>query len=339
VDLDGDGIRDIISGSWPGEIFFFKGGPNHIFAAPVKLKDKNGKTINVGGGLRNNAGDMILVAGDATFEKNDKGRDVIVYEGEKIEIPEGKSGGITGTASAVHAVDWNGDGVLDLLVGDIQGNLWLVPNEGTKQKWAFGKPQQLAAGGKPAHVNGDAGPFACDWDGDGKIDLLVGDGEGAVWFFRNIGTNKAPELAAGVVLVKPGETTFGPDAPKDPRRGIRAKVCAVDWTGSGRLDLLVGDFATQKPNHPEPTAVEKAEHEKLRKDLERIQSRWSEFYQKLHGDKRVKDKAEREKLEKEMGEVGQKMNELRAKLPQDYENHGWVWLFKRKPAEEKSTQR
>ncbi len=29
------------------------------------------------------------------------------------------------------------------------------------------------------------------------------------------------------------------------------------------------------------------------------------------------------------------MQELRAKLPPEYENHGWVWLFLRTPAREK----
>ncbi len=339
MDLDGDGVADILSGSWPGEIFFFKGGPGRTFAAPVKLKDKNGKTINIGGGLRKDSADWLLVAGDARFEKDDEGRNFILYEGEKIAVPEGKTGGITGTASAVHAVDCNGDGVLDLLVGDIGGNVWLVPNEGTKQKWAFGKEKPVLAGGKPLHVHGDAGPFACDWDGDGKLDLLVGDGEGAVWLFRGTGTAKAPEWAAGVVLVKPGKTDYGADAPKEPRRGVRAKVCAVDWTGTGRPDLLVGDFATLKPERPEPTAAEKAAQEKVRKELETVRQRWSDLYQKLHGNRRVKDKDERARLEKEMAEVGPKMSALQAKLPREYEMHGWVWLFLRKPAEAKAAPR
>ncbi|MFO0845921.1 MAG: hypothetical protein U0797_26655 [Gemmataceae bacterium] len=64
---------DLISGSWPSEIFFFKGGPKRSFAAPVKLKYKDDKTINIGGGRRD-SGDMILIAGDATFEKDAKGR-------------------------------------------------------------------------------------------------------------------------------------------------------------------------------------------------------------------------------------------------------------------------
>jgi hypothetical protein len=333
VDLDGDGIPDLISGSWPGELFFFKGKGKGEFAPPVKLKDKNGKTINIGGGRREAVdGSMILIAGDATFETKD-GKTVILYEGERIEIPEGQQAGITGTASAVHAVDWNGDGTLDLLVGDIGGNVYLVPNEGTPQKYAFGKERQLKAGGKPLRVGGDAGPFACDWDGDGKLDLLVGDGQGCVWFFRNIGTGKEPELAEGVKLVGPGEAHYDANAPKEPRRGIRAKVCAVDWNGDGRLDLLVGDFATQKPDLPEPTPEQKAEHEKLRKELETVRQQYSQLMSKMHGPGRVKDKQEQEKVGKEFQKVSQRWQEIQAKLPPDYENHGWVWLFLRKPAD------
>lgn len=333
MDLDGDGHLDLISGSWPGEIFFFRGKGKGEFEAPVKLKDKNGKTINIGGGLRKDpGGNMILVAGDAQYETKDK-KTFIIYEGERIEVPADKQGGITGTASSVHAVDWDGDGLIDLLIGDIGGNVYLVPNEGTREKYAFGKERQLQAGGKPLRVNGDAGPFVCDWDGDGTPDLLVGAGDGSVWFYRNIGTVKAPELAAGVQLVPPGETRYGPDALKEARRGIRAKVCAVDWNGDGRLDLLVGDYATQKPDLPEPTPEEKAKHDKLRKELESVRARFGVLIGKLQGDSRVKAKDEREKLEKEMSDVRQRMSEIQAKIPPEYENHGWVWLFLRKPAE------
>jgi hypothetical protein len=336
VDLDGDGHTDVLSGSWPGELFWFRGQGKGEFAAPVKLKYKEGKTINIGGGIRKrtNDNDMLLIAGDAKFEKDEDGKQVVVYEGERIRDD---NVGITGTASAVHAADWEGDGDLDLIVGDIKGNIYLVPNEGTAKAHAFGKEQPLKAGGEAVKVAHDAGPFVADWDGDGKSDLLVGSGDGSVWFYRNTGTAKAPKLAAGKSIVPATESRGDGEAatPRHPTRGIRSKVCAADWNGDGRLDLLVGDFATQKPDLPEPTPAEKAEHDRVRAELEPLNKRYGEMIQQIFGPGRKKEKTpeEREKFEKEMKELQEKMQALREKLPKEYENHGWVWLFLRKPAD------
>jgi len=333
VDLDGNGYVDIISGSWPGEIFLFRGSPGHTFAAPEMLKDKDGNIINIGGGIREQS-DNILITGNGTFEQTAEGT-FVNYHGKRMKSTPDKPISITGTASAVHAVDWDGDGRIDLLVGDIGGNVYLIPNEGTPKKYAFGKHRQLMAGGKPLRVNGDAGPFAVDWDSDGRLDLLVGSGDGSVWFYRNVGTSKVPELAAGVQLIPPGNSGVS----KEPRRGTRAKVCAVDWNGDGGLDLLVGDFAMQKPNLPEPTPAQKAEHDKIRKKLDGVRSQYVKLVQGLYGQSHVKDKAQREKLEKDLQKVGQEMQELIAKVPPEYENHGWVWLYLRKPAEIKAAAR
>ena len=338
MDLDGDGYPDLTSGSWPGEIFFFRGGPGHTFAAPEMLKDKNGETINIGGGIRKEAGGAMLITGHGEFEQTKEGT-FVKYHGKRIKSSDDTPISVTGTASAVHAVDWDGDGKIDLLVGDIGGNVYLIPNEGTSKEYAFGKHRHLQAGGKPIRVEGDAGPFAVDWDGDGRIDLLVGSGDGSVWFYRNIATGKVPELAAGVRIVPPGDAAFGPDAPKEPRRGIRSKVCAVDWDGDGRLDLLVGDFATQKPNLPELTPAQKAEHDKLRKERESLMTRYRELIDKIHGANRVKDPKERQKMQDEFRKVSARMQEIYAKLPPEYENHGWVWLFLRKPGTAKVSAR
>ncbi|MBX7105626.1 MAG: FG-GAP-like repeat-containing protein [Gemmataceae bacterium] len=328
VDLDGDGHIDMLSGSWPGEIFFFKGFPAGRFGEAVKLKDKNGKTINIGGGRRPDSDGSILIAGDAKFEKDDKGNSIVVYEGEKIPVPKGKSAGITGTASSVCAFDWDGNGTIDLIVGDIGGSVYFVPNEGTKTNPQFGTEQMLEADGKRINIpGGDAGPTVADWDGDGKPDLIVGAGDGSVWLYRNVGTREKPVLQAGVPLVA---------APPrgDPivaaRPGVRTKVCAVDFDGDGKLDLLVGDMAEQKPDRPDPTPEEKKEHDKLRKEFDEVLGTYRKLVDKLHGSKAVTDEDERKKARKELEETSERMMKLREKIPAESETHGWVWFHKRK---------
>src|SRR5207248_10452136 len=129
---------------------------------PQMLRDRDGKVINVGGGLREQPDGSILITGHGTFEETREGT-FVNYHGKRIKSTAEKPIAVTGTAPAVHAVDWDGDGVLDLLVGDIGGNVYLVPNEGTRKKHAFGKPRRLEAGGKPIQApGGDAGPLAAD---------------------------------------------------------------------------------------------------------------------------------------------------------------------------------
>src|SRR5207245_361451 len=62
------------------------------------------------------------------------------------------------------------------------------------------EPVRLEAAGKPIDTEiGHAAPFVCDWFGEGKKDLLVGQfGDGVLWIYRNVGTANEPRFAAGV---------------------------------------------------------------------------------------------------------------------------------------------
>jgi hypothetical protein len=338
VDLNGDGQIDLISGSWPGELFLFRGGPRRAFGPAEMIKDKQGEIINIGGGVRKQTGGGLLITGNAKFEETPEGT-FVSYKGKRYKSTPEEPIFTTGCASAVHAFDWDGDGDFDLLVGNIQGEVQLIPNEGTAKSYAFAAARPVQAGGQPLRVSGDAGPFVIDWDGDGKPDLLVGAGDGSVSLFRNVGTANAPKLAAAEELVPAGETTFGSDGPKKPHRGIRSKVCAADWNGDGRLDLLVGDFATQAPDLPEPTPEQRTKQAELRDQLAKVEGRYRELVQKIFGPNRAKTKEELDNVNKTLQGVSKEMQDLRSKLPPEYENHGWIWLFLRRPADLKEAGR
>ena len=333
MDLNDDGHSDMISGSWPGEIFFFKGTEDGSFAAPEMIKNKDGEFINIGGGIRDDRTGMghILIAGNAKFERTSEGM-FVNYHGRRFKSTAEKPYAITGTASTPRAADWDGDGDYDLIIGDIRGKVYLIPNEGTPKSHAFGKEEPLRAGGKPIDVRRGAGPFAADWDSDGDLDLLVGADDGSVSLYRNTGSAQSPELASAVQLVPPGEKRSGSMAPKEVCRGTRSKICVADWNGDGLLDLLVGDRVNQKPDRPEPTSEQKAEYDRIREELKPLQERYGELSQKLYGPSRVTDQAQIEQIQEEMSKVRKPMTDLRSKLPSESESHGWVWLFLRSKA-------
>jgi hypothetical protein len=120
--------------------------------------------------------------------------------------------------------------------------------------------------------------------------------------------------------------------PVEPVRGMRSKVCAADWNGDGRLDLLVGDITYQKPKPRDLTPEQKAEEDRVRKELEPVEKRYRELSEQYFGMRGKKDTPaeQRKKVENEFGEVSQQFFKLREKLPPESENHGWVWLFLRK---------
>ena len=61
---------------------------------------------------------------------------------------------------------------------------------------ALAEPVKLMAGGKPIAVNvGHASPFVCDFNQDGKKDLLVGQfGGGRLRVYLNQGTDSEPQF-------------------------------------------------------------------------------------------------------------------------------------------------
>lgn len=134
--------------------------------------------------------------------------------------------------------DWNNDGRKDLIVGyRYDDKLALFLNQGTDANPAFGTFENLQAAGAdivhPGSGCGAPAPWVCDYDRDGKKDLLVGTGsEGYVYFYRNTNTDDDLILTAGVRLTVGGATLSV---------GSRATPYVHDWDEDGLNDLLCGD--------------------------------------------------------------------------------------------------
>src|SRR5262245_29852382 len=94
---------------------------------------------------------------------------------------------------------------------------------GETLKHADGKPVNPAAG---SHV------FAFDWDGDGKLDLIIGTAGGEVLFSPNVGTRDKPVFGEAKPISAGGK-------PITINYGCAALVVA-DWVGDGKRDLVVG---------------------------------------------------------------------------------------------------
>ena len=207
-DLDGDGRLDLISGSYdPGEIYLFRSLGRGKFSARETIKDKAGRPIlkesdqkfpsNSFGSWPtitdwDDDGDLDLLVGTSDglifLRRNEGTRTSPAFAVRNEWVQVGlKPLRVSGHASPV-ATDWDGDGLWDLVVGAYDGGVYWYRNAGRRGHPAFDRPVALV----PKHVGGDgyselleAGQdpkpgfrsqvAVADYDGDGKLDLLLGD--------------------------------------------------------------------------------------------------------------------------------------------------------------------
>ncbi|CAO3378138.1 FG-GAP-like repeat-containing protein [Azospirillum argentinense] len=140
--------------------------------------------------------------------------------------------------------DIDGDGDLDVLIGNSNGNTVAYRNVGTAAEPSF-----TLVGTNPfglGNVGSYAAPDFADIDGDGDLDLLIGNGSGNTVVYRNVATTPGPGpmLAPSVygnVGTEPSFTLVGTNPFGLGNVGTHAAPDFADLDGDGDLDVVIGN--------------------------------------------------------------------------------------------------
>jgi len=144
-----------------------------------------------------------------------------------------------GTYSVPSFVDWDNDNLKDLVIGTGSGYVRVYLNDGAESAPSFSDYFYAQSNGANLYCP----PWGClgcfprvvYWDADARKDLLVGQGDGKVKVFLNIGTDTDPNFDGGTFL------QVGPPGSKINIDVVdRATPCVVDWNNDEKKDLVVG---------------------------------------------------------------------------------------------------
>jgi uncharacterized protein (DUF2141 family) len=242
TDLDNDGLLDLLVGNG-GAIARYEQTTAGAFAALGSLTSNGSTALNAGSRAAptvtdlDGNGRLDLLVGNAAgnvlrFEQTTAGGSTFAALGSL--TTDGTTVLDAGTNAVPAVTDLDGNGLLDLLVGNAGGNVqrFEQPTEGSSIFAALGN--LTTDGVLTISVAGGAWPSVTDLDGDGRLDLLVGESTGGVRRYEQRTPNRTT-LALMGSLTTDGSTALS--------GGSSAAPVVTDVDGDGLLDLLVGNAA------------------------------------------------------------------------------------------------
>jgi uncharacterized protein (DUF2141 family) len=150
----------------------------------------------------------------------------------------------TGTANPFNGVDAgffstpsfadiDGDGKLDVVLGNILGQIKYYKNTGSANRPSF---SEQIGGNNPFNnmkVGYFSAPSMADIDGDGDLDAFIGEYYGSIKYYKNIGSKTSPNFVEQTEANNPFNKK---DVPGN------STPTFADLDGDGDLDAVIGDW-------------------------------------------------------------------------------------------------
>lgn len=225
--------RDLVTGSYLGNLYCY---PNHAGAAGLELASAVLLRGADGRAVRNDyvwtsplavpGGADLLVGGEGTvlyYRFRGLGTDGVPDYAAPQPLLGERALIYTGSLPVLNSVDWDGDGVTDIVTGNSEGKILFFRNYGSIAAPDFRAGEPLAANGEIIHIQqgyaalqgpdearwGYISPVVVDWNGDGRPDILSSDARSLHYAYMNTGTKTAPLLAAAQPLYCDGLDVHG----------------------------------------------------------------------------------------------------------------------------------
>jgi hypothetical protein len=179
-DLNGDGQLDILVGSWGASVAWYRGdGRGYALADSAMITLTRGSNTTPALGDLDGDGDLDLLIGEASGPINFYRNEGTPQAPRFALVSDTWLGIDVGRRSAPTLVDIDRDGDLDLVIGSDDQGLQLFRNQGTRTVPRFVLDPSFRLDIPPI-----AAPAFGDLDGDGDLDLVVGNVGGGLRYYE-----------------------------------------------------------------------------------------------------------------------------------------------------------